>query len=92
MKSQIFIGVLFLGLVSLVCAQSPQEQIQWIQYKLQYNKFYTPFEDAQRFQYFRNSLREIQILNAQQPGAQFGLNQLSDRSPEEIRAMTGLGR
>jgi len=58
------------------------ETVLFEAYKAQYNKQYTPDEEALRFENFKLSLDRIQSRNS----AVFGLTKYSDMTPEEFKS------
>ncbi|CAG9805755.1 unnamed protein product [Chironomus riparius] len=89
-KLVLVVILLIIGLITFNHALSIEAE--WTNYKQKYNKNYGLKEDAERFEYFKDSLRRIEEGNAKsiREGSSFrmGVNHLADISPEEWRIMS----
>ncbi|XP_046681422.1 cathepsin L-like proteinase isoform X2 [Homalodisca vitripennis] len=60
----------------------------WLNYKQEFNKMYSPEEDIQRKNIFRQKMRFITSTNRANLSYSLGVNHLVDYTPEELKALT----
>merc|ERR1711973_933874 len=79
-----FFAMKFLALLALVAVASAHDQA-WEDYKLEFNKVYTPEEEALRYANWKKDSEEVDLHNAMY-GEEYkkGVNQFSDLTDEEF--------
>nr|CAI5867846.1 unnamed protein product [Callosobruchus analis] len=80
--------VILLYIISFVITSSTDLEKKWEEYKLRYSKKYqNPYEERFRFEVFKYNLKEIEKHNKEYREGkttwQMGINQFSDRTPNE---------
>src|SRR5579863_577599 len=81
-----YYGMFVLLLIAM--AQTFQD-MTFQQYMKQYQKLYAPSEKAFREQIYRRRMVDIIYQNSLSTGWKAGINQFTDRTDEELRAMLG---
>jgi len=79
-----FFAMKFFALLALVAVASAHDQA-WEDYKLEFNKVYTPEEEAMRYANWKKDSEEVDLHNAMY-GEEYkkGVNQFSDLTDEEF--------
>ncbi|XP_072400161.1 protein CTLA-2-beta-like isoform X2 [Diabrotica undecimpunctata] len=77
----------------LVMAEETAEEA-WPKYKKDFNRSYSAEEDTKRFKIFKEKYNEIQAHNKKYEAGQVtwtaGLNDFTDKTPEELKHLHGL--
>jgi len=84
MKSLFVIAFLVAFAFALKPTDSHEASL-FTQFMRTYNKQYAPQEFVQRFQIFKNNLREIERRNQMSTGASYNITKFADMSKEEFR-------
>ena len=87
-------AVMLMGLTGLAHGLT-EEYVQsnaksmWASFKRDYNKFYTPAEEARRFQIFQDNMMKA-IRHEKETGSSHGVNAFADQSAEEFKVKHNL--
>jgi C1A family cysteine protease len=86
MHRAIIFAILALAIVGSVSALTETEiQSQWSQFRTQYGKSYSQYEQNFRYNVFRQNLLRAEQLQAENPQAVFGMTKFSDLTVDEMR-------